>query len=174
MRRSSPFLIILFFLISTLFLAAGCEKKGEDVVLTATVGKPAPHFSLTDTQGRIWSLSDLRGQVVFVNFWATWCPPCREEMPSMETLNKMMAGKSFKMLTILSNDDPDMADRFVKTVGGTFPVLLDPDSAIGTAYGLTGVPETYIVDKQGILREKFLGPRPWDSEGALNMIRQYL
>ncbi len=78
------------------------------------------------------------------------------------------------MLSILSNDEPEFADKMVEDAGCTFPVMDDPDSSVGKAYGLTGVPETFIVDKQGILREKFIGPRNWGSSEAKQMLYKYL
>jgi peroxiredoxin len=78
------------------------------------------------------------------------------------------------MLAILSNDEPAFADQVVKKMGVTFPILIDPDKTASKAYGITGVPETYIVDKQGVLRERFLGPVAWDSREARQMLQKYL
>lgn len=140
----------------------------------AVIGKPAPDFELQDTSGKVWKLSELKGQVVFVNFWATWCPPCRQEMPSMQKLYEFMPEDSFKMLAVLSNDDPALATAFAAKGGFEFPILADPDSQVGGAYGLTGVPETYIVDKQGILRQKFIGPRNWNAPMAQQMMTSFI
>lgn len=128
-----------------------------------TVGKPAPDFSLVDLTGRTWTLSELKGQVVFVNFWATWCPPCREEMPAMQRLYKTLPPEGFKMLAILSKDAPAQGASFARKLNITFPILDDQNNQIGPKYGLTGVPETFIIDQHGILREKFIGPAQWDS-----------
>lgn len=171
-RKGRIFLLVLLIVLTSLVLA--CEKKEEPQVLVAEVGKEAPDFSLTDLTGKSWKLSDLRGKVVFVNFWATWCEPCREEMPSMEALHRSMSDKPFQMLTILSSDSAANAEMMVKISGTTFPVLPDTEGTVSSDYGLTGVPETYIIDPQGILREKFLGPRPWDSQGALDMLKKYM
>ena len=129
---------------------------------------------MTDRQGRTWQLSKLRGQVVFVNFWATWCPPCLTEMPSMQKLHESMPRDTFKMLAILYKDEPGAADRLAIQKQYSFPILTDPGDRVGAAYGLTGVPETFIVDRQGILREKFIGPVQWDSPGARQMLMKYL
>jgi thiol-disulfide isomerase/thioredoxin len=168
---------LIFFLTIFFFgcFLIGCDKKDQGVQGMAELNKPAPLFSLADMDGRTVNLADLKGKVVFLNFWATWCPPCREEMPSMLRLNTKMAGKPFVMLTILMNDDPAKAKNFFKTiVGGSLPTLVDPEGIAAVAYGLTGVPETFIIDKQGILRKKFIGAWPWDSENAMELIRQYL
>lgn len=161
-------------LIAALLLLTSCNTGGQRSLTVATVGQPAPDFALTDLNGRQWQLSELRGKVVFINFWATWCPPCIKELPSMDSLNKRMAGKPFQMLTILFNDQAQLAQSLVNKAGYKFPVLIDPSSETGNQYGLTGVPETYIVDPQGILQEKFIGPAKWDSPEALQLIQQYL
>lgn len=140
----------------------------------ATVGEVAPDFSLVDRQGKTWTLSELKGQVVFVNFWATWCPPCREEMPSMQRLYTMMPKDKFKMLAILHKDEPAVSDSFAAQYGITMPILDDQNNVVGTKYGLTGVPETFIVDKQGVLRKKFIGPAQWDSPMFVQMLGKYI
>ena len=176
MRDRTLFLkgFILIFLLSLLLVSCKKNETGPAANIPATIGKTAPDFTLQDIKGRAWKLSDLRGKVVFINFWATWCPVCRQEMPSMHALNHDMANEKFEMLTILSNDDPARADNFVTNLGAGFPVLIDPDSKTGKAYGITGVPETYIVDSAGILREKYIGGRAWDSQGAKQMLKRYL
>lgn len=153
-----------------LLLISSCAKAPK----VAEVGKLAPDFSLVDGNGKTWTLSDLKGQVVFVNFWATWCPPCREEMPSMQRLFTMLPKDNFKMLAILSQDDPKLAKSFAKKLGLTMPILDDQANKIGPTYGLTGVPETFIVDKKGILREKFIGPAKWDAPVYQQMLMKYI
>ncbi|MBA3013601.1 MAG: TlpA family protein disulfide reductase [Proteobacteria bacterium] len=162
--------ITLMALCCTMMLISACGQRPK----LAEVGKLAPDFTLVDRQGKTWNLDDLKGQVVFVNFWATWCPPCREEIPSMQTLYTSMPADKFTMLSILYKDNPVVADELATKFGMTFPVLVDPDNKAGLAYGLTGVPETYIIDKKGVLREKFLGPVQWDSTGVKQMLMKYV
>ncbi len=158
------------------FLMVACEKKPDQGATTsiAAIGRPAPDFLLKDTKSRSWKLSDLKGKVVFVNFWATWCKPCRDEMPAMEELNKDLDKERFQMLAVLSGDQPEMGERFIRMIGGTFPVLPDDTGAVSKLYGITGVPETFIVDADGVVREKFIGPRPWNSREAKEMLKFYL
>lgn len=163
---------LLLFLIS--FFVVSCGQQPEKYPEKATVNSPAPDFTLTDIQGHKWQLADLRGKLVFVNFWATWCPPCQEELPSMEALNRGMDKGKFQMLTILSNDNPDFAKTIAGKIGLTFPILIDPGSKGAAQYGITGVPETFIIDPQGILREKIIGPRNWNSPAAWQMLSKYL
>lgn len=161
-------LLALLFLLPT-----GCGP-GDQPAATAVVGQPAPTFTLTDLHGKNWRLADLQGKVVFLNFWATWCQPCLREMPSMAALNQRMPEGTFQMLTVLYNDRPEIAQNLVRKMELPFPVLVDPSGVAAREYGLTGVPETYIIDPQGILREKFIGPLNWDSQAALDLLGKYL
>lgn len=151
-------------------LFASCESKLETETQKMVVGQLAPDFVLDDLKGKTWKLADLKGKVVLVKFWATWCPPCREEMPTLEALYQSMPREEFEILAILTNDDPRLAERFVQRAGVTFPILIDPDSKVAASYGVTGVPETFIVDPYGMLREKFIGGRPWDSPMARKLV----
>lgn len=167
--RSSSLLLagMLFFI----FFIAGCENiAGLNKITRMEIGKPAPDFVLQDASGATWKLSSLKGKVVFVNFWATWCKPCRDEMPSMEILNKAMAGKPFQMLGIILNDDLQMADSFARRLGATFPVLANPGPDLTEAYMITGVPETFLIDADGILRHKFIGPYDWNTPEMKNLV----
>ncbi|NTV13961.1 MAG: TlpA family protein disulfide reductase [Desulfobulbaceae bacterium] len=156
-------------------MLAGCKGSSQEAAPPVrTIGKPAPDFVLQDCKGKTWHLSELRGKVVFVNFWATWCPPCRSEMPSMQELLQSLPPKDFQMLAILSNDQAEVAERLAASIGFTAPILLDPDNQAAKAYGITGVPETYIVDKDGILREAVIGGLHWSSPEARQMLASYL
>ncbi|MDW7774181.1 MAG: TlpA disulfide reductase family protein [Desulfobulbaceae bacterium] len=174
MTRKTGSIYRLFILVLALaaFLQAGCDM-GEKEAKRAEVGKPAPVFVLTDIQGNTWNLADLRGKVVFVNFWASWCAPCLEEIPSMVAVNRMIPEEYFQMITVLYNDRPEYALNVVNKAGADFPVLIDLEADAAREYGLTGVPETYIIDPQGILREKFIGPRDWQSMESIAMLEHY-
>ncbi len=170
MKRFNALLLFLLMVLF-LFLFAGCENIGGfGKVQRMEIGKSAPDFVLQDTSGKDWELSSLKGKVVLVNFWATWCKPCRDEMGSMEALNKAMGDKPFQMLSIVFNDDLDMADSFAKRLGATFPVLGNPGEELTQAYMITGVPETFLIDADGILRHKFIGPYDWNSPEMRNIV----
>ena len=136
------------------------------------VGKPAPDFSLADLSDKHYRLSDFRGKVVFLNFWATWCKPCREEMPSMEILNKNFEKDGLVILAVSIDRVTTTKDipPFVKGMNLTFPVLIDSWGQTDKRYKLMGVPETYIIDQEGILREKVIGPRDWTVLDNLKVI----
>src|SRR5690349_18598722 len=127
------------------------------------VGKPAPDFSLSDLNEKPYRLSDYRGKVVFLNFWATWCKPCREEMPSMDVLYKNFEREGLVVLAVSIDRVTTKKDipPFISSMNLTFPVLVDSWGQTDKRYKLMGVPETYIIDQQGILREKIIGPRDW-------------
>ena len=163
-------LISIFTICVVIIFLAGCEQRPQ----VAAIYKKAPDFTLADIKGKTWTLSDLRGKVVFVNFWATWCAPCIEEMPSMQKLYSRLSKDQFEMLAVLSKDDLAKAEKFAAKLGITMPILNDPASTIGPKYGLTGLPDTFIVDKRGIVREKFIGPRQWDAPKYHQMIMEYI
>jgi len=159
--------LLRFILIICLFLfISACGQEPA----TVKVGDLAPDFSLVDLAGKTWVLSELKGQVVFINFWATWCPPCMKELPSMQKLFKTLPSDKFKMLAVLNNDKPAVASFVANQNGFTMPILDDSKQLIGARYAITGLPETFIVDKQGVVREKVIGPAQWDSPGSVQMI----
>jgi len=164
MRKS----IIAFAFCLSLLVGACSQSTG------LKTGDAAPDFSLVDLQGKNWTLSELKGQVVFINFWATWCPPCLKELPSMQNLYESLPKDKFKMLAVLNSDKPAPAGFIAGQKGLTMPILDDSDNSAGSKYGLTGLPETFIVDKQGILREKFIGPEQWDGPEFVQMLMGYI
>jgi peroxiredoxin len=107
-------------------------------------------FTLTDLQGKTWSLSDLRGKVVLVNFWATWCPPCRKEMPDLETLYRRFAAQGFVVLAI-SDEDAGKVTPFIAQRGITYPVLLDPGRKVNELFQVDGIPKSFVYDREGKL-----------------------
>ncbi|MBI5185043.1 MAG: TlpA family protein disulfide reductase [Nitrospinae bacterium] len=128
----------------------------------------APDFSLKDINGNKVTLSAYRGRVVFLNFWATWCVTCEEEMPSMEKLYQRFKDAPFEMLTVsVDKDGAKQVKPYLKKFGLTFPVLLDPDSAVAKLYKTTGVPETFIINKEGLIVHKAVGPRDWSKQTVM-------
>lgn len=169
MKLKSVILIAIFIVAIALILFS--VKREETPRTKAVVGLNAPGFLLNDPSGKTYTLSELKGSVVFINFWATWCPPCIEEMPSIQNLyNGFKDKKEFRMVTILYKDDYNKAMAYLKQNNYTLPVLIDREGKAAKAYGVTGVPETYIVDKQGVLREKVIGPADWNSTQADSLI----
>jgi peroxiredoxin len=137
----------------------------------AVEGQQAPDFILDDISGVKTRLSDLKGEVVLVNFWATWCPPCRDEIPSMVALNRLMVGKPFRMLAISMDQGGENAvNDFFRRSGLMLPVLLDSDGKVGKLYGVTGVPETFVIDRKGVIIKKIIGPLDWSAPEVVNFL----
>jgi peroxiredoxin len=138
-------------------------------------GRPAPNFTLPGLDGKMVSLSDYRGYVVLVNIWATWCPPCVYEMPSMERLYQKLKGENFEIVAISIDEmGAEAVAPFMKKNNLSFAALLDPEGTIKSAYQTTGVPESFIIDKQGILVEKIIGPRSWAAPELVRYFRGLL
>lgn len=148
-------------LFSLYFIFFG-NRPGPRVDFRSAVGVAAQDFELPALRGDYVKLSDYRGKVVFLNIWATWCPPCREEMPSMESLYRRLKGREFEMLAVSIDREGEKVVRpFAAKYGLTFPVLLDPHSKTSRLYGLTGIPESFIIDKNGVVIHKIIGAQDW-------------
>ena len=154
-------------LLVLLFVLPGCTKKEKPAV----EGNPAPAFTLKDLDGREVKLADLKGKVVIVNFWATWCPPRREEIPSMMQLNQAMAGKPFQMLAISINEGgAQEVQAYFKQSGNSLPALLDPTQQVAKRYGVTGVPESFVIDRNGVILKKVVGGVNWSDPAAIKFM----
>jgi peroxiredoxin len=138
-------------------------------------GVSAPNFTFSDLDGKMVSLADYKGKVVLLNIWATWCSPCVEEMPSMEKLHQELKGEGFEILAV-SIDASGAKDvlPFMKKYKLSFPALTDTRGAIKELYQTTGVPESFIIDKDGIIVEKVIGPRDWATPGAIRYFRNLI
>lgn len=172
------FILIILLTAVSLFPACSKEKspaKSAPVSASQAVeGAAAPDFTVKDLDGKDVKLSSLKGSVVLVNFWATWCPPCKEEIPSMIKLNKAMSGKAFRMLAIsIDEGGKEAVDNFFKG-SKDLPSYLDTDSKTSQLYGTTGVPETFIVDKQGIIQKKIVGGMDWSAPDVISYLDELL
>ena len=121
------------------------------------VGQPAPDFALRDLDGRVHRLSDYRGQVVFINFWATWCPPCRQELPEIQAVYDDKKDEGLVVLEVNYQESATKAGDYWDEQGLTMPVLLDSSGDVQDQYRLVGLPDSFFVDRDGILREMHLG-----------------
>jgi len=136
----------------------------------------APDFTLEVMDAKKISLKDYRGKVIMLNFWATWCPPCRREMPSMERLHQKFKGKEFLVLAVNQMEDGDQIFAFSGDLGIdlTFPILFDKDSSVSRTYEVQGLPTTYIIDKKGIVRFRAIGGREFDHPEVEKQILQLM
>ena len=150
MRRAS----VLLGLVS--LLLTGCYRGSRP----PRIGTAAPDFTVQDADRKV-SLNQLRGKIVVLNFWATWCPPCVDEMPSLVQMQQRMKGKGVEVLAISVDADQSAYQKFLKDYNVDLLTVRDPDQKSNNLYGTFKFPETYIIDRQGILRRKFVGPLDW-------------
>ncbi|PIQ95319.1 MAG: thiol-disulfide oxidoreductase [Nitrospinae bacterium CG11_big_fil_rev_8_21_14_0_20_56_8] len=135
----------------------------------------APQFELPSLKGGTIRLSDYRGKILFINFWATWCTTCEVEMPSMEKLYQRFKDFDFEMLAISVDKESSLIEPYLAKHNLTFPVLLDPESVVAKKiYKTTGVPETFIVDRNGIIRYKAIGPDNWATDKFMEAFAQLI
>jgi peroxiredoxin len=164
-KKTQLLLTILFVFIACVILIVFLrEERGSILKSTKPIqpGFEVPDFAFPDIDGKEVSLSDQRGKVVLVNVWATWCPPCRKEMPSMQRLYEKFKGENFEILAVsIDSAGRETVAPFMRKMNLTFPALLDQEETIRPLYGITGVPESFIIDKRGILVKKIIGPINW-------------
>jgi len=130
----------------------------------------APDFSLKDVDGKTHRLSDYRGKVVMLNFWATWCPPCRFELPSMQRAYEKLKNQGVEFLAINIGEDADTIFTFTADYPVTFPLLMDIDSSVSEKYPVIGLPTSYFVGPSGHLIYRAIGSREWDEKEMLEKI----
>ena len=152
------------------FFALPTYRQGE----ASIAGKTAPDFALM-LSGKPGHLSDLRGKVVVLNFWASWCPPCVEETPALNRLQPIYELVDENALRVAADEDEAAYEKFLKDEGIAFPTYRDPDtrehiSKVGANYGTTVVPETYIIDRKGRIARKVVGPQQWDSPDMIRYV----
>jgi cytochrome c biogenesis protein CcmG/thiol:disulfide interchange protein DsbE len=138
-------------------------------------GGPAPTFRLPSLEGGEVELGSYRGKVVLLNFWATWCPPCVAEMPSLERLHRTLGPEGLAVVTVSTDEDEAALRQFVAANKLSLPVLRDPGGRVASGqYRTTGYPETFVLDRNGVLLEHVVGPAEWDEPQALSHFRSLL
>lgn len=138
------------------------------------LGERVPDFSFESAAGGPARLADLRGKVVVLNFWATWCPPCVEEMPSLNRLHEKLAPLGGMVLGVSVDEDRNAYEKFLRDLKITFPNHREPTRGLSSEYGTFMFPETYILDPQGRLARKIIGPQDWNAPEHLDFIRGVL
>ncbi len=158
-------------------LATSMVHAGPQPMLTAVAGSPpARDFTLKDVDGKVHRLADLHGKVVLINFWATWCPPCRRELPSLERLWRLLGSENFVVLAVDVAEDADTVFAFTGMLepAPTFPILLDRDSAVLGNWPVKGLPTTFVVDKKGRIVYRAVGGREFDAPELVGQLRGLL
>lgn len=174
-RAFKPLLTLTF----TLLLADGMAQAGEHYWKALGIERPSQEvfgadFTLPDLNGRKVRLKDLRGQVVFLNFWATWCIPCRAEMPAMEKLHREFKDKGLVILALNYKESLEQIKPFVQELQLTFPILLDRNGKVSDRYQVFGLPTSYLLGRKGEVLGTAVGARDWASEEAKALIRTLL
>ena len=147
----------------------GCKRAGG-----VGAGDLAPEFVLPRLDGTVQKLSNYRGNVVLVNLWATWCPPCIEEMPVLDRISSEYRDRGLVLLGLAGDDDPERVRAFLEKSPVDFEVLLDQGGEVGTRYGITAYPETFVIDRDGRVITKFVGPLPAGPGGPSAEVRSVI
>jgi len=177
--RGKGFRIATVVLLVLVYLVIKMAVMPQD----PSIAFPAPEkrqpfrvpFELPDVQGHLVRLADLRGQPVLINIWATWCSPCREEMPSMDALYKDYGAKGLAIIAIATDaGGKAVVAPFMQAHGLTLPVLLDPQNMVGTQLQVPGIPTSYLLDKWGRVIDFMIGARDWHSRKVQHLIEQLL
>ncbi len=134
------------------------------------MGFRAPGFSVPALDGQSLSLADYRGKVVMINFWATWCIPCRVEMPSMENLYEKYRGKGFEILAVSGGESQSVVQPFIENLKLSFPILLDEQFEVHDKYQVSAIPSTFLVDKSGVITNRFFGAMDWNDDQSKELI----
>ena len=175
--RAARGIVLWGLLVAGAALPAGAA--GEDPFQALSLIRPvrpasAPDFIVPGLAGPALRLGDFKGQVLFLNFWATWCPPCKDEMPSMERLHRRFRERGFTMVAISIDANAPAVPPFVKHFGLAFPIGLDPKMEVATRYGLRALPTTVLIDRDGRMVAYAFGPRDWDGAAAHALIEGLL
>jgi cytochrome c biogenesis protein CcmG, thiol:disulfide interchange protein DsbE len=164
--RLVQILILIAIAAATIFLAISSRPKGP-----VRVGSAAPNFTLPKLGGGNVTLKDFRGKVVVVNFWATWCPPCVEETPSLVAFAQQMEPAGVVVLGVSVDQDSEALRQFVARNAMKYPIAQDMQERVPAAYGTNKYPETYVVDQDGIIVKKLIGVVNWQDPQIVSMIK---
>ncbi len=165
--------LLLMWLLQSPPLQAGHASSGPNRYYTLEAVEPvlvAPVLELADPDGVVHRLADYRNRVVVINFWSTWCAPCRREMPSLEKAWQRLEPAGVVVLGVSIQDDPAMIRRFLQESRVSFPILLDRDGKVSQQWPFSGIPATFVLDRKGRIAYRAMGLREWDSEKIIRRI----
>jgi peroxiredoxin len=155
-------------------VAAGFALWGGSAPPQLTRGSKAPEFRLPALDGEELALSSLRGRVVLLNFWATWCKPCEDEMPAMQRLHAALGGDGFELVAVSVDSGDAEVRAFRDRLGLRFPILLDPAKQVSHRYQAFKYPESFLIGRDGVVVERYVGPRSWDDPLYVERIRELI
>lgn len=175
-HRIILFIPVAIIVLAVFILLQNRTPRSIDIEPAGTEQGPvAPNFTLKGLDDRMVSLSDYKGKVVLLNIWATWCPPCVAETPSIDKLYKMMKDENFELLAVSIDEGGKRAvEEFMKSKNLSFPVLLDPDGYVARLYRTTGVPESFIIRKDGTIDNKIEGAVDWTSPKVIEYFHKLI
>lgn len=165
---SRALVIVPFFL----FLISPLPARAIEVTLSERA--KAPEFALKDLNGNYVSITALRGKVIVLNFWATWCPPCKDEMPSLNELYNKYKDKGLVVLAVTLNKSEDAVKDFLESTPLDFAILLQDSSKVSKQYKVYSIPATFVIDKGGFIVKKYQGPEDWVSPNIIKAIEELL
>jgi peroxiredoxin len=169
-NRTGTIALALLLVAGAWWVVFGAERPASPV----GEGHPAPDFTLRQLDGSEIALSSLRGRVVLLNFWATWCKPCEEEMPAMERLHAKLGGPDFELLAVSVDEGDDEVRAFRDRLGLGFTILRDPEKQAATAYQTYRFPESWLIGRDGNVVARYIGPRDWDGPTYLERLRKLI
>ncbi|MEL7298339.1 MAG: TlpA disulfide reductase family protein [Pseudomonadota bacterium] len=155
-------------------LMAGVMLAFGAVASTGLSGQQAPDFALKNAAGDNVRLTDLRGDVVMINFWATWCGPCRQEMPLLDEMHARYSRVGFSLLGVNIDDDPKRAIDMIDSLGVSFPVVFDSDKSVSEQYDVSAMPVTILLDREGVVRHVHYGYKPGYEDIYVQQIRELI
>jgi peroxiredoxin len=174
MKHQRQWIAILLTLATGIF-AVTLVASLRPVTRVLEPGDQAPAFEARRLSGAPIALEDYRGKVLLLNVWATWCGPCQAEMPSMERLHRAVGDSNFRIVAVsVDQDGPDLVDRFARDMGLTFDILHDRAGEIQRRYRTSGVPESWVIDRQGVIVKKVIGATDWNSPVNVALVRSLL
>lgn len=160
--------------VALMAVIAGTAALASPAIAGTELNTPAPAFQLPARSGSTISLDELRGQVVMINFWASWCGPCRQEFPILDAMYKKYGPMGFTLLAVNVESDKADAERFLEGMPVSFPIAYDHDNAMSEAYGVSAMPTTLIVDRKGQVRWLHRSYKPGDENAYLDQVRAML
>ncbi len=176
MKNVSRIILLVFTLLSvTLLLSVNLDAQFfSPFEVDKLVGKKAPEFKAKDLSGKSVSLSSFKGKPILLNFWATWCPYCREERPYLNSLHKEYKDKGLVIIAVSVDKSEETMRKFLKKMPSDFIILHDNDNAASGPYGVYSLPTSFTVDRNGIIKGKFLGVRNWTDSNSKKVIEELI